>query len=300
MNRIGFCLHLVLVAGLAGLHSSARSARAEEILREISWSELGRKDELRSGHIVAPNQETPLEHLKIENHSGQGATYTICIFEVPGVTQSRYAVRGDVSHRGIEGEGYLEMWNVFPDGGKYFTRTIAPSGPLKSLTGDSDWRPFVLPFFITEGDERPERLIVNVVLPGDGVVALSPLRLIQYASHEDPLAQEGQWWGVATGGLVGGVLGSVLGCLGGLIGWFGSKAKARRFVIGALACLMILGIASLVLGGVALFRSQPYTVYYPLVLLGIIATLVPAFALPLARKRYMGLELRKMRAMDVS
>lgn len=300
MNRSGFYLRLVLVAGLSGLFPSARTAGAEEILREISWSELSRKGELQSGEVLAPNNETPFEHLKIENRSGQGATFTVLLLEAPGVTQSRYAVRGNVSYRGVEGEGYLEMWNVFPNGGRYFSRTLAPSGPLKSLTGDSDWRPFVLPFFITEGDERPERLVINVVLPGEGVVVLSPLRLIQYASHEDPLAQEGEWWGQSTGGLVGGVLGSVLGCLGGLIGWFGSKGRARRFVLGALTGLMILGIASLVLGGVALARSQPHAVYYPLVLLGIIATLVPAFTLPLARKRYVELELRKMKAMDVS
>jgi hypothetical protein len=300
MNGIGFYLRLVLVAGLTGLFSSAGNARAEEILREISWSELSRKGEIRSGEILVPGDETPFEHLKMENCSAQGATFTVCVLEAPGVTQSRYAVRGTVSYRGVEGEGYLEMWSVFPDGGEYFSRTTAPSGPLKSLTGDSDWRPFVLPFFITEGEQRPERLVVNVVLPGDGVVVLSPLRLIQYAPHEDPLAQEGQWWGESTGGLVGGVLGSALGCLGGLIGWLGSKGRARRFVLGALTVLMILGIVSLVLGGVALFRSQPYAVYYPLVLLGIIATLAPSITLPLARKRYLELELRKMKAMDVS
>jgi hypothetical protein len=293
-------LCLTLAAGLTSLFPTVGTARAEEILREISWSELSRKGELRSGEILAPSDEAPFEHLQIENRSGREATFTVLLLEAPGVTQSRYAVRGDVSYRGVEGKGYLEMWNVFPDGGKYFTRTSAPAGPLKSLTGDSDWRPFVLPFYITEGEQRPERLVVNVVLPGNGVVALSPLRLIQYASHEDPLAQQGQWWGQATGGLVGGVLGSVLGCLGGLIGWFGSKGRARRFVLGALTGLMILGIVSLVLGGVALFRSQPHAVYYPLVLLGIIATLIPAFMLPLAKKRYLELELRKMKAMDVS
>ena len=71
-------------------------------------------------------------------------------------------------------------------------------------------------------------------------------------------------------------------------------------MLGALTSLMILGIVSFVLGGFALFRSQPHAVYYPLVLLGIIATLLPAFTLPVARKRYLELELRTMKAMDVS
>jgi hypothetical protein len=71
-------------------------------------------------------------------------------------------------------------------------------------------------------------------------------------------------------------------------------------VLGALTALMIFGIVSLVLGSWALYRSQPHAVYYPLLLLGFIATFVPVFVLPNVRKRYLELDLRKIKAMDVT
>ena len=242
MSRFLVGLCLVLAAGLSGMLFQTGTARAEEVLRTVTWGELSRNGEIRSGDVLAPGEESPFEQLKIENRTGRGATFPVWVLESPGITLSRYAIRGKVSYQGVEGEGYLEMWNVFPDGGEYFSRTVEASGPLKSLAGQSDWRPFALPFFITEGTDRPERLVVNIVLPGDGVVTLGPLQLVQYASNESPLAQEGQWWGDRSAGLVGGILGSLLGCLGGLSGWLGSKGWARSFVVGALTALMIFGI----------------------------------------------------------
>jgi hypothetical protein len=300
MSRFLVGLYLVLAAGLPGTPFQAVTARAEEVLRTVAWGELSRNGELRSGDVSAPDEDSPIEQLKVENRTGRGATFPVLILESPGITQSRYAIRGKVRYQEIEGEGYLEMWNIFPDGGEYFSRTVESSGPLKSLTGQSDWRPFVLPFFINEGEDRPERLVVNIVLPGDGVVALGPLQLVQYASNENPLVEEGQWWGDSSAGFIGGIVGSLIGCLGGLIGWLGSKGRARRFVLGALMAVMIFGVVALVLGSLALFRSQPYAVYYPLLLLGFIATFIPVFVLPKLRKRYLELEFRKMKAMDVT
>jgi hypothetical protein len=285
-------LFLVLVTGAP--------VAAEEVLRNVSWSELNRKGELRSGDLLPPEGDLSFEQLQVENRTGRGATYTVLVLESPGITKSRYAIRGKVRHQEVEGEGYLEMWNVFPDGGEYFTRTVDSSGPLKGLSGQSDWRSFVLPFFINEGTDRPERLVVNIVLPGSGVVVLGPLQLVQFESNENPLLEVGHWWGNSSAGAIGGIVGSLMGCLGGLIGWLGSKGKARRFVLGALVALMILGVVSIALGGVALFRSQPYAVYYPLLLLGFVATFVPVFVLPRLRKRYLDMEFRKMKAMDVT
>jgi hypothetical protein len=50
---------------------------------------------------------------------------------------------------------------------------------------------------------------------------------------------------------------------------------------------------------VAWTRSQPFAVYYPLVLVGLISALVFATVLPALRKRYEARELRRMRALDV-
>ena len=62
--------------------------------------------------------------------------------------------------------------------------------------------------------------------------------------------------------------------------------------------MMAAGGVSLVLGGIAPARGLPYHVYYPLLLIGAIALLVPASTLPRLAKRYQELELRRMSALD--
>ncbi|MBI1893879.1 MAG: hypothetical protein HYS14_07210, partial [Candidatus Rokubacteria bacterium] len=101
-------------------------------------------------------------------------------------------------------------------------------------------------------------------------------------------------------GLIGGVLGTILGGMGALIGWLTSAGKARRLALGMMKTMAVLGVAALILGVVALLRSQPYAVYYPLLLIGLIGSVLPAALLRTIRKRYEEMELRRMRAMDVS
>ena len=50
--------------------------------------------------------------------------------EAPAVTGDSYAITGKVAYEGVEGDGYLEMWSVFPDGSRYFSRTLDDAGPL--------------------------------------------------------------------------------------------------------------------------------------------------------------------------
>ena len=49
---------------------------------------------------------------------------------------------------------------------------------------------------------------------------------------------------------------------------------------------------------VALLRAQPYEVFYPPLIVGIICSTVPLFTLTALRRRYEELELRRMRALD--
>jgi len=62
--------------------------------------------------------------------------------------------------------------------------------------------------------------------------------------------------------------------------------------------MQIIGGVALVAGVVALIMSQPYAVWYPMILVGIIC---PALGMGLTgtiRRRYDEVELRKMAAMD--
>ena len=232
--------------------------------------------------------------------SGEGGPTlkTVLTVDEPGIRGPRYGIAGEVRHRDVQGNGYLEMWSVLPQG-RFFTRTLAPEGPMKALSGSSDWRPFLLPFFNEKGAPSPRQLVVNVALPGAGSVELRNLRLLQFAEGEDALATKGAWWGPQTAGLVGGTFGALLGCFGALIGWLSSRGRARAFVLAALGTVGALSLLALAAGLAALSASQPYDVYYPLLLLGVLGTVIPLGLRPSLKRRYQDLELRRMQAMDL-
>jgi hypothetical protein len=118
--------------------------------------------------------------LVLRNDTGRPMIATVAKVEDPGVTASSYALLGEVRYDGVEGDGYLELWNLFPDGSRYFSRTLGEIGPMKKLNGSSDWREFTLPFNLMDSPLRPSSLIFNVVLPGKGEVFLGSLELVQY------------------------------------------------------------------------------------------------------------------------
>lgn len=211
----------------------------------------------------------------------------------PQLTGPRYALRGQVRYDNVEGIGYLEMWNYFPGGGQYFSRTLAEQGPMMKLKGTSGWRPFVLPFDAT-GAPPPLRLVVNVVLQGRGIVYLGPLELT-----EEKGAAVGQQEDFRTSRLAG-VAGGVVGCMGALIGVFTSLGRARRFVIASTTSLIAFGALAFAAGIVAFMSARSYSSLYPfLLLLGFLSSVVPLGLLPVIRKRYEEIELRTMRAHDI-
>jgi len=111
---------------------------------------------------------------------------------------------------------------------------------------------------------------------------------------------ENAWWSSSDTGWIGGIGGSVVGIIGGLIGCLVGFGKARRFVLLLMIGLIAFGVICLVVGIVALILSQPYAVYYPLILFGVIDPAVLGGNYRSVRRRYEEAELRKMKAMDVS
>jgi hypothetical protein len=101
----------------------------------------------------------------------EGKRIPILTLQQPGIKQSSYAIKGEVSYEDVKDTGFLEMWNYFPDGGFFFTRTLGGGGPMGALEGSSDWREFVLPFNAGKG-QTPNKLEVNIVLPSSGKVKL--------------------------------------------------------------------------------------------------------------------------------
>lgn len=227
---------------------------------------------------------------------------TILVIENPRVAAPEYLLRGRIKYsdvrkttakvmldgveRSVDRCGYVEMWSHFPGNEAYFSRTLADMGPMAKLEGTSDWREINLPFTSAPG-KLPVKLVVNVVLPGTGVVEFEPFVL-----------SPSGWWSEQESGLVGGIGGGAIGLCGAVIGVLAGIGAARRVVIGMCIAVIAIGAACLTAGIVGLLLGQPWYVYYPFLLGGSISVAVCGFNLPAIRKRYDALELRRMTAMD--
>jgi len=285
---------LVLVGVLC-----ASSVWSEKVLQEFSWSKLQADGRLTSGRVIPPDGAKEFESLEVSGREGHFfRDVTVLTVDNPGISRATYAIRGEVRYDNVS-SGYLEMGNHFADGKYYYTRTLAVLGPMRGLQGSSDWRPFVLPFYLKDEPRRPIRLVVSVVASPGARVELSPLVLEEYDEGEDPLGMTPRWWWTARQAqLGGGIAGSVLGVLFAVLSWLAYRGRARRFVLTVMRVTVGIGILFLVLGVFAGLSSQPYGVAFPPSLTGILFTVIPLARLPAVRRQYEQQELRKMEALD--
>lgn len=294
MRKTLVVLTVVTVVVAAG----SRSMRSEEILRELVWEKPVDGSAKLDYAWLAADKDAPFARIQLENAKDAPLSVTVLTVVRPGITSPLYALRGRVRTEGIEGPGYLEMWSHFPDGGQFFSRTLG-TGAMAPLEGTASWRGFVLPFQNKPDGPAPEKLVLNVVLKGKGRVLLGPLQLVQFPPGTDLLAAPGQWFSERTAGIVGGCLGGFVGILGAITGVLASRCRARGFVLGLLKLEMLLGVACLTLGAMAVYRAQPYAVYYPLLLIGVLCIGIPGGLHRHVAARYREGELRKMQALDI-
>ena len=230
-------------------------------------------------------------------HRGEGkATFPIATVQAPVIGQPMYVVAGKVRYKGVEGVGYLEMWNHFGSDQAYFSRTLGDAGPTRSITADSEWRDFILPF--NKGEEAdPSKLAINLVLEGPGEVEVKDLSLVVGGNWRAVLYPD-PWWGGMSSGVLGASLGILFGVLGTLIGW--ARRDARRYGVAmAGSCIMVgVGGVSLVAAGVALVAGQPSHVTYLLLLAAVIGIVVGGAVLREVRALRTQGELRRMDAAD--
>lgn len=282
------------------------SAMAQQDLRSYDWQDLRQHHELKGGEVVSMGGESVL---KIENTND--APLQLRLFKIlkpPTALGAVYAMTGRVKYENARGSGYLEMWNFFPPvrpglpEGRYFSRTLGDSGEMGKITGTSDWRKFSLPFDPTGASAAPARLEINIMLPGRGTVYLSPLKLIQYAgsSAAAGATSANPWWSESAAPWISCVGGPVIGCFGALLGALAGKGKARKLVLATWKCCIAAGILALIAAFVALGVGQPEFVWVPLLVFGIVPTVVFSVIWPLAKKRYEVLEMRRMVSMDAT
>lgn len=274
-------------------------ASGEEVVRELSWEKLKESDLLLAGEIQSFDPPGPVEALKIENTESTPKTIQILVLDDPGVSAIRYALAGKIRYDDVEDISYLETWNHFSNGDACFTRSLADSGPLGNIRGSSGWRKFSLPFHSLREVGAPTKIVLNVVLTGRGTVYLSPIRVVQYG-NAFTAATAHSWWGLRVSIVIGAGGGTLLGILGAVIGILGGLGRARRFVMGLTASIFLVGVVCFVAGVVAVFTAQPYHVGYPLLLIGVVCSVVGGPLFFMFRRRFEQLELRKMTSMDVA
>ena len=76
------------------------------------------------------------------------------------------------------------------------------------------------------------------------------------------------------------------GLLGALTGWLAPKGKGKPFIVGGFVAFLVLGFCLLITGLYALIARQPYAVWYPFLLSGVIFSAVMGGLLPVVLKRY--------------
>ena len=237
--------------------------------------------------VKGPNGEAAIEVVG----SDKSSSTLLIACAAPEFSTHQYVVRGRVKYEGIVGDGYLELLNDFGDKKVYFSRTLGQSGGLKKLQGTSDWREFELPFHADPG-MKPVRLSLNLVLKGEGKVIVSQPR---FSNLADSAAG---WWTNQQSGIVGAVVGSLLGILGGLIGWSATWGKSQKLTMGLCHTGIAIGCVCLATGAIAAGLQQPFHVYYPLLLAGIISVCVIGANLRTISQRFQADEFRRMQAID--
>lgn len=263
--------------------------------RVLTWPALQEEGKLVSGHIEPVGAEG-WQALRISNADSTPTRFPLVVLDGLSPTTSMFAVDGQVKYRDVEGDAYFEMWTVYPDGRRFFTRTLAETGPLQKITGTSEWRAFSLPFNASGPLPEHVKLEVNVFMPGAGMIDISPLRIVNLSP--DLFRQQTYWWSGQTAGWIGGGLGAGIGLLGALLAYLVRKGISFRFVRVVLVLELVLGTVCIVAGIVAVVHAQPFFVYYPLLLVGILACVLVAVGEFRLRRYYREIELRKMRAMD--
>jgi len=223
-------------------------------------------------------------------------SFHLVTIDHPQIAGPRYVVSGEVRYQDVEGQGYLEMWTVFPDGQRFFSRTLAAQGPLAALHGESSWRRFELPFDMSGASQAPSRLEINLMLPGRGAVWLGPMHLQRATAQAE--AGQGGWWSARSGTLLGAMMGSLVGVVGAIIGVLGGRGRARGLVLGLLVGMITVGACLALVGVAAALSSQPRHVWYPLLVIGGASGLIGLVILPAMRRRFAADELRRIEAMD--
>lgn len=304
INRgLVFLGSLAVLILMSGTCTAEESAGPNELMT-IDWQEMRDQGHLK-GNEIAPDEGERTHPLKIVSplkEAGNGLPAMVPILELPApkISKQVFMLSGWVRYENVQGTGYLEMWSLFPDGSHYFTRTLAGTGPMGLIAGTSEWRPIQIPFQMSPGPNapRPNKLILNAGFQGPGSIWLSGLKVIE-SDQLVVVSQPGSWWDDRAAAWIGTIGGTLLGVLGGLIGFFSQRKSMPGLTRKLELAMASIGGVTLFAGLIALVLRQPYGVYYPLLMLGLIAAICGTMLLKRHQTEQAEIELRQMEAMDL-
>lgn len=286
MNKVLLVVVMLLLAG-----STTFAGGKDNI-----WSEMVAHGDLKASQVV---KQGGADMLKITNTTDRELRFEVFAGDKAIITESSYAISGEVEYKGVQGHAYLEMLSYFPppNTGPFFSRTLSSSGLTGWLTGTGHKR-FEVPFFLRKGDPKPIKLGFYVVLPGRGTVYLGPIKLVQ-GGLESPQEQNVRLgrMGGTLGGIFGG-FGGLVGILGAIIGILAGKGKARTFVLGTVKALIGTAVLLLIAGIVLIMTGTWWVLCLPFFFMGLLLLAIMAPMLPMIRQRYDQLELRRISAQD--
>ena len=248
------------------------------------------------GEII--NYSDGSKGIRFTSDNLQGNTSIIKLDGQP-IDSVSYSVKGRVKYNNVDPAAHLEMLSVFPDNNEYFTRTLANEGTMCKIAGSSNWRAFELPFTSKRLEDgslyQPDLLDIRLVMPGNGSIELKELALVIHASQAAPSQA---WWSNKTGGWLGGILGILGGLIGTLYGFVVTRSQNTSVPFRFACSTIFVSAVMLCFGIVAFLLGQPNSVFYPLVLVGAIMTVVMTAQLPCLKRIQAARELRQMEAMD--
>jgi hypothetical protein len=302
-------LLLLLISTVSAQESQPQEPSPQQptkILRVYDWKDLAQQHQLSGGEVISMDgmsvlkientNDAPLKVslLKITNSSAIEKTYVVSYeMKYENVLQGSRWVTNESSpgrfmfpYRTTE-TGRLILLQNFPP--SYSGRDGATQISEFDIMGTSVWKSHDIKINRTLNVGLPTQLELTLSLPTNGIVYLRPIKLLGIASS---------WWSQKQVGLIGGIGGSVIGCFGALLGLLASKGKARSFVLATMKIFITLGILLTIAGFVAVVSSQPYAVWYALLLPGVMLTLVFSLTLPSIQRRYDELEIRRMTSVD--
>lgn len=99
--------------------------------------------------------------------------FEVTAIEIEPMRSARLTYQAKLHTENLRGKAFLEMWCQFQGKGRFFSRDLQ-----NPLTGTTEWTTVQTPFFLKPG-EKPELVLLNLVITGPGTVWVDEVELLQ-------------------------------------------------------------------------------------------------------------------------